>query len=54
MCSMSRFSNLKLCKDCTKIRDYIRLYGIKILMDFIEQSKVDIDKRVCFPSAPNY
>lgn len=60
MCSNSRFSNLKLCKDCQRVRDFIRLYGIKILMDFIEQTKVDIDKinfvdkKICFPSAPSY
>lgn len=59
MCSNSRFSTLKLCKDCQHIRDFIRLYGIKILMDFIHQTKIDIDKinfldKNKYPSAPNY
>lgn len=35
MCSDKRYQKLKLCKNCQKIKDFIREYGLKCIENFI-------------------
>jgi len=36
LCNIDIFNN-EFCKDCIKIRMYIRSYGMKLILDYIEK-----------------
>lgn len=54
ICSNTRNNNLKLCKDCMLIKDFIRLKGIDIILDFIKNNNINLNTKIFLPSAPLY
>lgn len=54
ICSNRRYLNTKLCKQCDDIKKFIREYGIRCIIVFMDYYKTEVKTIEYKPSAPYY